>query len=82
MLTEYIQAAMSRAKYELLEDGSYYGEIPRFRGVWANDATLESCRAQLQEVLEDWMVISLRLGHRLPRLPGVKSFPPKTKLAV
>ncbi len=54
MLTSYIQAAMHRATYEILsEDGSYYGEIPRFQGVWANAPTLEACREELQSVLED-----------------------------
>ncbi len=81
MLTEYISAAMARAEYDRIEDGSYYGEISGFRGVWANSRTLESCRRQLQEVLEDWIVISLQLGNKLPRLPGVKPFPKKMKLA-
>jgi hypothetical protein len=33
MLTKYIRAAMSLAVYEILEDGSYYGEIPGLAGV-------------------------------------------------
>lgn len=28
MLTRYIQAAMRQATYELLKDGTFYGEIP------------------------------------------------------
>ena len=51
MITGYIQAAMRRAKYEILSDGTYYGEIPGFQGVYANAATLEDCRKELQEVL-------------------------------
>ncbi|MEE9296660.1 MAG: type II toxin-antitoxin system HicB family antitoxin [Phycisphaerae bacterium] len=82
MLMDYIQAAMSQARYDRLEDGSYYGEIPRFRGVWANSTSLECCRTQLQEVLDDWIVIGLQLGRRLPRLPGVRAFPSKARLAV
>ena len=67
MLTDYIQAAMRRAKYEILpDDNTYYGEIPGFQGVWANADTLEACRIQLQEVLEDWIVLGLRLRHTLP----------------
>ena len=51
MLSEYLRAAMRHAKYELLsDDGSFYGEIPDFQGVYANQATLESCRGQLEEV--------------------------------
>jgi predicted RNase H-like HicB family nuclease len=66
MLTQYIQAAMRRAVYEILSDGTFYGEIPGFQGVYANAGTLEICREQLQEVLEGWIVLGLRLGHTLP----------------
>jgi predicted RNase H-like HicB family nuclease len=72
MLTAYIQAAMRIAHYEILEDnGSFYGEIPGFQGVWANETTLESCREELQSVLEDWIVVGLRLGHTLPLADGL-----------
>ena len=61
MLTDYIQAALRRAKYEILvEDQTYYGSIPGFQGVWANAGTLEVCREELREVLEDWIVLGLR----------------------
>ncbi|HSL82564.1 MAG TPA: type II toxin-antitoxin system HicB family antitoxin, partial [Thermoanaerobaculia bacterium] len=54
MLTAYIEAAMHKAAYEILaEDGSFYGEIAVCNGVFANAETLEACRDQLQEVLED-----------------------------
>jgi predicted RNase H-like HicB family nuclease len=72
MLTAYIQAAMRLAHYEILEDdGSFYGEIPGFQGVWANEPTLEACREELQSVLEDWIVVGLRLGHALPIADGL-----------
>ncbi len=57
MLTAYIQAAMKRATYKLLEDGAYFGEIPGFQGVWASEASLEECRRVLQEVLEEWLLL-------------------------
>jgi predicted RNase H-like HicB family nuclease len=64
MLTEYIEAALKKAHYEILsDDGSYYGEIPGFQGVYANTATLEACRKELREVLEDWIMIA---PHRIP----------------
>lgn len=66
MLTKYIVRAMHRATYELLSDASYYGEIPGFQGVYANAPTLESCREELQEVLEGWSILGLRLGHPMP----------------
>lgn len=71
MLTDYIQAAMHRATYEILEDGTYYGEIPGIHGVYANAAALDTCRKELQEVLEGWIVLGLRLGHALPVLDGI-----------
>jgi predicted RNase H-like HicB family nuclease len=72
MLTEYIQAALRRAKYEILpEDQTYYGNIPGFQGVWANAGTLEACREELREVLEDWIVLGLRLRHTLPIVDGI-----------
>ena len=58
MLTDYIRAAMHRAKYEILEDdGTFYGEIPGFQGVYANADTLEACREELESVLEGWILI-------------------------
>ena len=73
MLTNYIRAAMRQAKYEILEDdGTFYGEIPGFQGVWANADTLEACREELQEVLEGWIVLGLRLDHKLPMVDGIE----------
>jgi len=71
VLTAYIRAAMKRVQYEKLEDGSYYGEIPGFQGVWGNAPSLEACRDELQEVLEDWILLGLRLGHPLPVVDGI-----------
>ncbi len=70
MLTEYVQAALSEARYEILpDDGSYYGEIPGFDGVYANADRLETCREELREVLEEWIL--LRVSRQLP-LPKVR----------
>jgi predicted RNase H-like HicB family nuclease len=71
VLTDYIRAAMHRAIYDKLEDGTYFGEIPGFEGVWASAQTLEACRQELQEVLEDWLLLGLRLGHPLPIVEGI-----------
>jgi predicted RNase H-like HicB family nuclease len=71
MLTDYIRAAMEHARYEILDDGTYYGEIPDCPGVYANAETLERCRDQLREVLEDWIVLGLRMGHTFPVIDGI-----------
>ena len=64
MLSRYLRAAMRGAKYELLEDGGCYGFIPGFEGVWADAPTVEGCRDQLEEVLEEWLLF--RLSRQLP----------------
>lgn len=75
MLTQYIQAAMSRATYEILEDGSYYGEIEGFEGVYATHETLFGCQELLQEVLEGWLILGLRLGHEIPVIDDLTLLP-------
>ena len=72
MLTRYIQAAMKRAQYEILDDKSFYGTIPGFDGVWSNEPTLESCRQELQEALEDWILLGVSLNHELPIVDGIE----------
>jgi predicted RNase H-like HicB family nuclease len=69
MLTDYIQAALRRARYEILQDDrTFYGEIPECRGVFANAETLEACREQLAEVLEDWIFFRIHRNLSLPVL--------------
>ncbi len=70
MLTQYIKASMRQAKYEIfLSDSTFYGEIPECEGVYANAATLEVCREELEEVLEEWIL--LRVAQHLP-LPTIE----------
>ena len=71
MLTDYIQAALRHAKYELMEKGRFYASIPQCRGVWAEGDTLEDCREELQSTLEDWLLLGLQLGHKLPVIEGI-----------
>ncbi len=72
MLIPYIHCAMRQAHYEILEDRTYYGEIPCLDGVFANAKTLEECREQLMEVLEGWIILGLRLGHDFPEIDGIR----------
>ena len=68
MLTEYIVKQLKKARYELIEDGTYYGEINGLRGVWANAKTLESCRRELQSVLESWLLLKIQDRDHIPGL--------------
>ena len=73
MLTNYIRAAMRRARYEILpDDSSFYGEIPGFDGVWANADTLEGCREELEEVLEEWILLRVSKHLPLPSVDGIE----------
>jgi predicted RNase H-like HicB family nuclease len=71
ILTAFTEAAMHEAKYKILEDGTFFGEIPSCPGVWANEKTLEECRDVLKEVLEEWIVLKLRDGDQLPSIGGI-----------
>lgn len=75
MLTKYIEAAMHRATYERIEDGTFFAEIPEIEGLWANAETLKTCQDELQEVLEGWIILGLRLGHTLPIIEGIDLTP-------
>jgi predicted RNase H-like HicB family nuclease len=70
MLITYIHYAMRLAKYEILKDKQYHGEIPGFQGIWAQSDNLEACREELHSALEDWLVLGLRMGHKLPTVAG------------
>jgi len=83
MLTEYLKAAMRHAHYEILkDDGTYYGEIPECRGVYANAATLEECRNELAEVLEDWLLFRIHKHLALPKIDGLELTVKKEEMAV
>jgi predicted RNase H-like HicB family nuclease len=73
MLTKYIRAALHHARYEILaDDGSFYGEIPVCNGVYANATTLEDCREQLEEVLEEWILFRVSRTLPLPAIDGIE----------
>ena len=72
MIRQYIAAAMAKAEYEILcDDGSFFGEIPGFQGVWANADTLEECRTELEEVLEEWLLFSISRNFDVPVVDGL-----------
>ena len=72
MLTAYIKAALRKAHYEILQGGEgYFGTVEGLQGVWAQGGTLEACREELQEVLEEWIVLGLKMGHPLPSIDGI-----------
>jgi len=69
MIAEYVQAALDRAVYEIIDDAEpYYGQIPQLQGVWATGKTLEECRHSLAEAIDGWLVVRLRRGLPIPAI--------------
>lgn len=62
MIRQYVEEALRGARYDKLEDGTLYGEVPRLRGVLATADTLEDCRNQLAEVVEVWVLVRVARG--------------------
>lgn len=66
MLTEYL------AHYETIEDeGTFWGEIPGFQGVWGRAETLEECQKELRNALEEWLIFRLKNNLELPVIGGI-----------
>ncbi len=70
ILYKYIEKAMSEAVYEKIDD-EYVGKIPCCWGIIAFASTLEKCKDELLSVLEDWILVGIRLGHPLPVVGGI-----------
>lgn len=78
MISQYLQAALERAHYEIIDDEEpYYGEVPELVGVWATGKTLEECRKNLAEVIEGWILLRLSRGMAIPPLGEIWIEPPK-----
>jgi len=68
ILTGYIENSLCQAEYDKLEDGTFSGRIPFCEGVIAFGKTLRECEDGLRSILEDWVLLGLKLGHKLPVL--------------
>ena len=66
MFGEFIKKKLKTARYKILENGSYFGEIAGLRGVWSNAKNLEDCRQELKEVLEDWFILKIQEKKKIP----------------
>ena len=71
ILSDYFDRALSQAEYDKLEDGTFFGRIPACKGVMAFGTSLRECEDELRSVLEDWVLVGLKLGHSLPILDSI-----------
>lgn len=72
MLSEYVARALVRAAYDRLADGTYAAEVDGLPGVLATGTTVETCRARLTEVVEEWVLVRVARGLDVPELDGVR----------
>jgi predicted RNase H-like HicB family nuclease len=68
MITNYIAAALRRARYETVDGGLICATVPGLRGVIATAATVEGCRAPLAEVIEAWILVRVSRGLSVPAI--------------
>ena len=66
ILTDYVEQALANAVYDKLEDGTFAGRVPSCKGVVAFGPTLRECEDELRSTLEDWILVGLKLGYRVP----------------
>ena len=71
ILSDYVDRAIAQAIYDKLEDGTFVGRIPVCKGVIAFASTLRECEDELRSILEDWILLGLKLGHPLPVIDNV-----------
>jgi predicted RNase H-like HicB family nuclease len=72
MIIDYIQAALKRAHYESLSNGFYMATVECLPGVIATGKTIEECRADLIDVIEEWVTIRLQRGLDVPSVDGLR----------
>jgi predicted RNase H-like HicB family nuclease len=71
MFSEYMNVALEKAQYKIIDDEyPYFAEVPELEGVWATGKTIEECRNELIEVIEEWIVARLQRGLSIPMLCG------------
>jgi predicted RNase H-like HicB family nuclease len=70
MLSRYVANGLERARYQLLDDGTFAATVPALRGVVATGPTLEACRRDLAEVIEAWVLVRVSRGLNVPAIGG------------
>jgi len=68
VITNYINEALHRARYSVVDGGVFCATVPGLPGVIATADSLENCRDQLAEVVEEWVLVRVSRGLSVPRL--------------
>ncbi len=79
-IVKYVETMLRRANYEFDDQtNSWCASVDALPGVYAQADTVEDVRAELAEVIEEYVLVSLQEGHPLPKF---KDFRKPTKAAV
>lgn len=68
MISDYVATALERAHYQLVDKGTFAATVKGLRGVIATGPTLEACRRELADVLEEWILVRVARGLAIPPL--------------
>ena len=66
MFEKYLQNALNKAEYKLLDTGEWYASIAGYEGVWAEGDSIENTRRELIEVLEEWLILKFKDNDPIP----------------
>ena len=72
-INNYIQNFLKKAEYEYDSDTkSWCASVKELPGAYAQADTIEEARAQLAEVIEDYILVSLYQQHPLPAFKNLE----------
>ena len=71
MISRYVSKALERARYETVDQGMWSANVRGLPGVVAIGASVEACRQNLAEVVEDWVLVRVARHLPVPKLGGV-----------
>ncbi len=68
MIQQYVDQALRRARYDKLDNNTYVAEIVGLQGVIGTGDSIESCRDELVEVIEEWVLVRISQGLPVPEI--------------
>ena len=71
MISKYVEQALNRARCQPVDTGGFCATVNGLRGVIAIGQTLEECRTELAEVVEEWILVRVARGLSIPKLGGI-----------
>jgi len=70
-ISQYVQAALKHARYEVDEDNVVIAHVPGASGFFSQGDTFEAARENLRDAIEGNVVLALQLGLPIPPMEEV-----------